>query len=100
MSRSTELTPTMQKAVEFMRQHGGMIQRYQGGYWNKPGCQNYFEYYRIDLGGGMSEPAFGTTTIEGLVKRGAAVWTEWKEKTDSYRFPIAAKLKETTDAAA
>lgn len=79
-----ELTPTMQKAVDFIREHGSIV-RYAGGYWNKPGCANYFEY---------SPGSFGTTTIDALAKRGVIEYTAWKEKTDSYRFPIAAKLKE------
>lgn len=85
MPLSTELSPTMQKAVEFIREHGSIV-RYQGGFWNKPGCTNYFEY--------ANSSGFGTTTIDALAKRGVIEYTEWKEKTDSYRFPIAAKLKE------
>ncbi len=78
-----EITPTMQKAVEFIRQHGSIV-RYQGGYWNRPGCANYFEY---------SAGSFGTATVDGLAIRGVIEYTEWKDGRNG-RFPIAAKLKE------
>jgi hypothetical protein len=81
-----ELTPTMQQAVEFIRQHGSIV-RYQGGYWNRPGCVHYGEY---------SAGSFGSSTIDGMAKRGIIEYTEWKERGTGYKFPIAAKLKEST----
>ncbi len=83
MQQNIKLTPTMQKAVEFIRQHGA-IERYQGGYWNRPGCKNYFEY---------SADCFSPSTIDGMAKRGVIEYTEWKVGSGGNRFPIEAKLK-------
>jgi hypothetical protein len=72
-----EVSKSMQKCISLMRDHGGSIRRYQGGFW------------RPDPQGGYS---FGTSTVEALVKRGLAEYSEWKDG-GSGRFPIEATLK-------
>ncbi len=72
------LTATMQAAAEFARQHGGKLNRHPGGYWAGPG---------LELGG----QTFGTNTVHGLVMRGAAEYTDWKEGR-SGRFPVEITL--------
>jgi hypothetical protein len=74
---SRPLSPTMLAAFEHAKAHGGAIVRYPGGFW-----------YAADRIGGKS---FGTPTVEGLVSRGAATYTEWQEGRNG-RFPIRATL--------
>ena len=88
---AAELTPTMRQAVDHARQHGGILERFPGGYWSEPGRTQW------NLGGAVT---FGTSTIAGLVARGVAEYTEWKEGR-SGNFPVKVRLKEQlTDAAA
>lgn len=63
--------------VEFIRKYGA-IERIPGGFWVQPGTSATY-------------PSFGTTTVEALVKRGAAKYTDWKENRNG-RFPIKAEL--------
>lgn len=72
-----EVSPSMRQAIGTMKIHGGSIDRHPGGFW------------RCEPLGGYS---FGTSTIEGLVKRGIAEYTQWQEGR-SGRFPIRATLK-------
>lgn len=64
-----ELTSTMKQAVKYAKQHGGKIQRKPGGYWGP----------------------FGTTTIDGLVRRGAAVYSDHR-KNSRGEFPVEITL--------
>ena len=73
------LTGVMIKCVKFMRAEAGCIYRHPGGYW---GSANFKLY-----------ESFGTSTVEGLVRRGVAEYTEWQEGRNG-RFPIRATLKE------
>ena len=68
------LTPTMHHARVYARKHGGKLYRYPGGYWAKPNWQ-------------QSEHSFGTLTIEGLVSRGVAEYSDWREGRNG-RFPV------------
>ena len=68
------LTPTMDKAAELAKQHGGKLHRHPGGFWAGP------EYKQHGA-------SFGTSTIDGAVKRGAAEYTDWKEGRNG-RFPV------------
>lgn len=77
----TELSITMQAALMHATGNGGQLVRAPGGFWIReedkakvPHCQTY-----------------GTKTIEALVKRGAAEYTEWKEGRQG-RFPVAIKV--------
>jgi hypothetical protein len=68
----------MLAAFEHAKAHGGAIVRYPGGFW----------YAANDIGG----KHFGTSTVEALVGRGAANYTEWHEGR-SGRFPVRATLR-------
>lgn len=72
------LTPTMEKAAAFAKQHGGKLRRHPGGFWAGPEYQQW----------GTS---FGTSTVDGMVKRGAAEYTDWKEGRNG-RFPVEVSL--------
>lgn len=76
----SELSQTMKKAVEFAKQHGNVLIRHPGGFWSH-------ENWHINIG----DPAYGTGTIEGIVKRGAGEYTEWKDGRRG-RFPIRMTL--------
>lgn len=73
--KKLKLSPEMQAAVEYAKAHDGKIVRYPGGFWAKGGVWN------------RSERWFGTTTIEALVARGVAEYTDWQYRKDGSRFP-------------
>ncbi len=55
-----KLSAAMIEAAEWAKQHGGgKLNRYPGGYWRA----------------GTDQRSYGTTTVEALVKRGAAKYT-------------------------
>lgn len=64
-----KLSPTMQDAIKYANEHGGKLVRYPGGYWTVSGHE---------MTRGIS---FGTSTIEALVKRNVAVYSEWKHRS-------------------
>lgn len=72
------LSPTMERAVIFIRQHKNMIHRFPGGYWAQ-------ENWKHD------GPHFGTTTIEALVWRGVLYYTAFQSHKTG-QFPIRAEL--------
>jgi len=75
-----KLSPTMLQAIEHMKANNGKLFRYPGGYW-APANWLWFE------------PSFGTSTIEALVQRGIAHYTEWKKHSKSDgQFPIQVEL--------
>jgi hypothetical protein len=78
-----ELTSTMRRAVEYARKHGGELERYPGGYWCEPGRTQW------NLGGAVT--TFGTSTIAGLVGRGAAEYVAWKDGRNG-NFPIRVRV--------
>lgn len=75
-----ELSPTMRSAINYARNFNNKIVRYPGGYWAR---ENW---------SGSSEHYFGTTTIQALVSRGLAEYTQWQEGKS--RFPIEITLTE------
>lgn len=75
------LSETMHKAIACAREHGGELVRYLGGRWT----------WRDDPSSPWS--SFGTPTINALVARGVAEFSEWKEGR-SGRFPITMRLVE------
>ena len=79
------LTPTMQHAVDYAKQHDGKLHRHPGGFWGAP---SWWDEHRA---------LFGTSTVAGLVRRGAAAYTEWKEGRNG-RFPIVATLTPDTES--
>lgn len=71
------LTVPMQRALQFMREHQDRLIRLPGGFWKAP----------------EHERTFPTVTVQGLVSRGLAEYTEWKDGRNG-RFPIAVVLVE------
>lgn len=66
------LTPTMEKALNLAKAHGGKLYRHPGGFWAGPEFQSY-------QGGMGSSECYGTPTVNGLVVRGAAEYSDYKE---------------------
>lgn len=80
-----KLTTTMQEAYDYAKEHGGELLRYPGGFWAPAGW------------GGPREKHFGTTTVYGLVSRGAAEYTEYRTNSawpSTGSFPIRMQIKE------
>lgn len=70
-----KLSPTMRDAMKYANDEcGGKLKRFPGGFW-------------CSTGEGYHYPWWGTSTIEALVKRGVATYTEWYEGQRA-RFPI------------
>ena len=77
------LSKTMLKTLEYIKEHGNVITRYQGGFWAEVGWHPY------------ERPWFNTNTIQALVERGYLSYTQWKEsRRYNERFPIEATLTE------
>lgn len=75
----SELSATMRAALDYASKNGGLI-RSPGGYWvaAKP-CAWPF--------------TFNTSTVNALVSRGLAEYTEWKDGRNG-SFPIRMAVKE------
>lgn len=86
MGTMSDLSPTMQQAAAYARQHGGSLERFPGGYWCEPG-RSQWDAYRVTS-------TFSTKTIEALVARGVAEYTQWKDGRNG-RFPIKVTLVAT-----
>jgi hypothetical protein len=70
-------SPLWKSAIQYARAKDGNFYRVAGGYW-------YFDKYR-------NSQYVGTTTVEAIVKRGIATYTEWKQ--GRFRtFPVKATL--------
>lgn len=78
MTAEPKLSKPMKLLVAFMRDHDGIIARFPGGFWCAPG-----EFSRSQ--------SFGTSSVEALVKRSVALYTNWQEGRGG-RFPIEAQL--------
>lgn len=74
-----ELSPKMIDAIKHMARHGNVMVRYPGGYWASK------EWHM------WHGPSFGTPTIEGIVRRGYAEYSVWKDGRSS-KFPIECAL--------
>lgn len=72
-----KVSRSMQQCIDSMRTHGNTIERFPGGFW------------RCEAGGGYS---FGTSTVEALVSRGIAEYTQWQPGRNG-SFPIRATLR-------
>lgn len=83
------LTDTMQQALDFAKAHDNKLTRHPGGVWSGKvhpdivgiDCYNLDETYL----------RFRTTTIQGLISRGIAEYTDWKEGSNR-RFPVEVTL--------
>lgn len=79
MTDKNDLSPEMARAVAFASGHGWKIVRHPGGFW---GAADFVQH---------KSPWFSTTTIQALVRRGAAEYTQWKTNLNG-RFPIEATI--------
>lgn len=77
----SDLSPTMRAALDFAKKYGGMI-REPGGYWMAPVDET-----------APSTVTFNTPTVQALVSRGLAEYTEWKDGRNG-RFPIRMAVKQ------
>lgn len=75
----SHLSESMLKAIKCMAEHKAIC-RYPGGCWQAP--RGYEKWMR----------SLGTRTVEALVRRGLAEYTEWKEGR-SGRFPVRCELR-------
>lgn len=78
-SRKVKISPTMKDCLEYASRHDCILRRYQGGFWAKAGWK----------GPRLDGVWFGTTTVEALVDRGLAEYTQWQE--GRVRFPVEAR---------
>ncbi|MDF2434757.1 MAG: hypothetical protein JWP44_4388 [Mucilaginibacter sp.] len=72
------LSPRMSALVEFMKAGDGSVYRHPGGHWRRSKT--------------WDGDSFGASSVEALVKRGVAEYTDWQEGRNG-RFPIRATLK-------
>lgn len=76
------LTLTMTACLERLRAHGELV-RLPGGYWARQGVKF--------SGSSPAETWDGTPTIEALVRRGLAEYSQWQQGRGGKPFPIAVK---------
>ncbi len=83
MSADRELlSPTMSAALTHARSHGGSLVRQPGGFWVGENHATTFV-----TASSQQTPYFGTKTVQALVSRKAAHYTEWKDGRGG-RFPV------------
>lgn len=76
---------TMASCLSDMMDAGGELCRFQGGYWApEKGARDHR---------GIPHPYHGTSTVEALVARGLAEYTQWQQRSrgDS-KFPVRVKI--------
>lgn len=79
----SELSATMREALDYASKHGG-LERFPGGYWCEPGHSQWNVNPLV---------SFGTKTVQALVSRGLAEYTEWRDGRNG-TFPIRMAVKE------
>jgi hypothetical protein len=85
-----KLTATMQEAVDFASAHGGVLIRLPGGFWVRDGHTQW--------DGWQAQKTFGTPTVQALVSRGVAEYTQWADGRNG-RFPVRMALNARKEAA-
>lgn len=80
-----ELTLTMEAAVMYAAENGGTLVRYPGGFWAREGWIP------------NESPWFGTKTVQGLVTRGVAEYTEHRDGRNG-SFPVKVKVSSNRDS--
>lgn len=80
---TSPMTATMIECADFMRRNGGTIHRHPGGYWSRRDW-NKTKSWETNV--------FGTNTVDGLVRRRIADYTEHRDGR-KHRFPVAATLR-------
>ena len=83
---SKKMSATMAVALADILDRGGEIVRHQGGYWTVPGA------VKTAVIGRPFEWWLGTSTVEGLVRRGELFYTEHREGRNG-NFPVRAVCK-------
>lgn len=78
----SDLSPTMREALDAAKALGGLV-RYPGGFWCRDGLME------------PQSPYWGAPTVQALVSRGLAEYTEWKDGRNG-RFPIRMSVKAGT----
>lgn len=77
-----KLSITMLECLALMKENGGKLMRFPGGFWAQEGwCLGKGSYFRA-------------STIQTLVNRGVATYTVWKDRGCCGKFPIEAMLLE------
>lgn len=80
-----KLTANMAIALGDIIERGGKIVRHQGGYWTEPGAV---------MAPVIGRPFYwwlGTSTVDGLVRRGELAYTEHRDGRNG-SFPVAAEI--------
>ena len=75
------LSPEMLRARDLaLREGGGKLHRFPGGFWRVAAAHSAW---------------FGTSTVQALVRRGAAEYTEWRRhgSGEGSQFPIEVTFK-------
>lgn len=85
-----ELSPEMYRALKYAEKHGGKLERYPGGYWREPNWQPGAYVYGQEV-----SQSFGTSTVEGIVRRGRGQYTLWKDGKNG-KFPVEMTVGGTT----
>lgn len=81
---TSALSPLMREAVEYAGSHGGVLIRLPGGFWVRDGHTQW--------DGWQAQRTFGTPTVQALVAREVAEYTEWRDGRNG-RFPVRVELK-------
>lgn len=84
--KPVKLSPRMQAAFNHMQQNGGKLKRFPGGYWAREGWS-----------WSNRGPSFGTSTIEALVSRDVAYYSDWKDGRGG-QFPVEVKICDKASA--
>ena len=78
------LSPEMVDAYDAAKANGGILKRYAGGFWSATGY--------------TTGRTFGTSTVNALVKRGAATFTDWQNHRYGGKFPIQITINPLPDS--
>ncbi len=79
------LTATMAEALGEMRDQGGELVRWRGGYWTLPGCP----VGRAGARGGRRPSWYaGSATVRGLISRGEVAVTERDARGEAVRVAL------------
>lgn len=85
-------SPTQQEAIHMISEHGGVIERWKGGFWTYSGCE--IRRHVTDGNDNYDVPAWsvGSQTVDALVKRGwfARCHKHAEAFRDDYRLTRAA----------
>lgn len=73
----TDLSPTMLAAYEVIKEGGGKLHRFPGGYWRTVENANIY---------------FGMQTVHALVTRGVAFYSNYRDGIKG-RFPVEITLE-------